>query len=62
MNALLHVFTCTVYVSGACGKQMRVLDPQELQLGMAVNNYMDAGNTTLASARASVALTHLPST
>lgn len=40
---------------------MSVLDPQELQLLMAVNSNVDAGNKTLTSARASIALNHLPS-
>lgn len=40
---------------------MSVLDPQGLQLQMAGNSSVDAGNKTLTSARALVALNHLPS-
>lgn len=42
----LHVYPCTLFVSGTCGGQKHPLDSLEVELRIVMSHHGDAGNQT----------------
>jgi hypothetical protein len=54
----MHVYMCTVYMSGVHGGLKKVLDPLELELSTVVSCHVGAGNQTWVLCKSTRTLNH----